>query len=402
MLLLVAFGTSSYILTRHILLSELDEALDNARIKIVAYVHQHKVLPPAHGFDDLRIHIDSTSHPLTSPAYESTERYITDEGRPHFARSLKFFVSVDGKNYQVMLSKPLEGVKHIVVMIVATTSVMIFLLVLLLLLTNRLFMANLWKPFYQSLESVKDFKVHAAQQVVFPETRVQEFNIMNQHFQQAANNAQREYKSLKEFSESAAHELQTPLAIIRSKLDILIQQDNFTEEQINLLKETYGSISKLSKLNHSLLLLTKIENNQYNTESGIDFKEKLEYKISQFQEIWENSQLECASQLEEAYITANPDLIEIFLNNVLSNATRHNYPGGHISIELNSKELKVTNSGMRQPLEKDKLFKRFYKATTHAEDNGLGLSIVKQICERAGMFAAYHYRYGTHQFVFTW
>jgi signal transduction histidine kinase len=224
---------------------------------------------------------------------------------------------------------------------------------------------------------------------------------MNSHFNEAAENARKEYTNLKEFSENASHEIQTPLAIIHSKLDLMAQQENLTEPQSKLLQSVYTSVNKLSNLQQSLLLLTKIDNRQFNKNSEIDLQQEIENKIEQFKELWQNKAITYTAQIETAVIDVDKELLEILLNNLFGNATRHNIAGGKIGIVVLKNELEIRNTGTTA-LDSDKIFKRFYKGVPATESNGLGLSIIKEICEVAHIEVSYCFKNKMHCFTLTW
>ena len=189
---------------------------------------------------------------------------------------------------------------------------------------------------------------------------------------------------LKEFTENASHEMQTPLAIIRSKLDLLIQDENLSEDQSKTMQSAYTAIEKLSRLNQSLLLLAKIENNQFAETTKINLKQKLEEKLDAFHELWQNQNISVSSSLKDASVDLNSELTEILLNNLLSNATRHNFSNGSIRIVLNEKQLEISNSSHEQELNSQQMFSRFFSQDKKNRYNGLGLSIIKQISDVSG------------------
>jgi signal transduction histidine kinase len=221
---------------------------------------------------------------------------------------------------------------------------------------------------------------------------------MNQTLERITSKAQVEYLSLKTFSENAAHEIQTPLAIIRSKLDLLIQDEQLTENQSRMVQAVYDSIQKLVKLNQSLLLLAKIENDQYEEVQETDLAAQVEKKITEFAELWQNQQIDIRYSLEKAVVVMNPELADILLNNLLSNATRHNFEGGSININLTRKELKISNTSKEPELDREQLFQRFYKSSGKNEHNGLGLSIIRQISDSSGFAISYSFREFIHSF----
>jgi signal transduction histidine kinase len=218
----------------------------------------------------------------------------------------------------------------------------------------------------------------------------------------AARKAEEDYLLLKEFTENASHELQTPLSIIRSKLEMLIQEQDLSERQSEIVRSAFAAIKKLSRLNQSLLLLTKISNQQFNDLEEIPLDEKIESKLGQFRELWQTSGIEVSSHLLPATIRASPELIDILLNNLFSNASNHNIPQGVIDISLESRRLCICNTGLSVPLDPRRMFTRFYKGEQHTGHNGLGLSIIKQICEVTTLRPAYQFSGNRHTFVFTW
>jgi signal transduction histidine kinase len=207
---------------------------------------------------------------------------------------------------------------------------------------------------------------------------------------------------LKLFSENASHEIQTPLAIIRSKLDLLIQDEGLTEKQSDLLQGAFSSVSKLSRIQQSLLLLTKIDNKQFAGNSQIIMTQEVRNKIEEFRELWANKGIVVSEEIQESEIHCNKELLEILLNNLFSNATRHNVANGLIKIKLEEREFQLSNTGPAEALDVNRLFRRFYKGNMHGDNNGLGLSIVKEICDVSSILMTYDYLDNMHCFKLEW
>jgi signal transduction histidine kinase len=252
------------------------------------------------------------------------------------------------------------------------------------------------------LDVLKNFRVDKKQSLNFPLTQIDEFTLMNRTIQKTTNQAQQEYSLLKEFTENASHEMQTPLAIIRSKLDLLIQDENLSEDQSKTMQSAYSAIEKLSRLNQSLLLLAKIENNQFAETTNINLKQKLEEKLDAFHELWQNQGITVSSSLADATVSLNSELTDILLNNLLSNATRHNFSNGCIKIVLKEKTLEISNSSKEKELNSQQMFLRFFSQDKKSRYNGLGLSIIKQICDVSGFSIRYLFTANEHRFVLSW
>ncbi len=401
-LLFILSGICSYVLTRNVLYNELDESLESSMNRVNNYVQRYHVLPSPTAYDNLKVSTEVTDKPVHTPYLIYSDRYITDNGKKHAGRALIFSVHLNNQIYKIRISKPLEGIKHITQTVALTTITMILLLVVILAIANRFFIARLWKPFYSTLNSLKNFRLNTPGPVEFEKNNIEEFSVLNDHLKIVTTNARKEYHLLKEFTENASHELQTPLTIIRSKLDVLIQQDNFTEQQVELLADAYGAVTRLSGLSQSLLLLAKIENNQFSDQQEIALHETIRRKTSQFEEIWEDCEISCQLQVHPLFIKMNADLLDILLNNLFSNATRHNSPGGNIAISLDTGSMRISNTSPDAALDGEKVFSRFYKSVVNNEKNGLGLSIVRQICLSSHITPSYEYKNGLHNFSFYW
>ena len=212
-----------------------------------------------------------------------------------------------------------------------------------------------------------------------------------------AEKAKTDYTSLKTFTENASHELMTPIAVINSKLDTLIQTDNFDTKQSKLLNDLYSAVSRLNRLNQSLLLLVKLENNLLQEQQQLNLRLLLSELLVQFEEIFFAKKLTVSCNLNDKEITGSKYLAEILLSNLLSNAIRHNKPGGTIAVTLTGERLTIKNTGEIGPLPAGSVFNRFYKSSG-SEGSGLGLTISRQICENLSFRLDYGFQDGLHIF----
>jgi signal transduction histidine kinase len=390
-----------YFLMNYLLLQELDLNLSKVESRLRSYVQQNKALPMEQFLDDLRISYVHTDHPGVDRSFE----LIAPTGRPgmnpHSLRVLNFFLELDHKWYQVIIARNLEGTNSFAKLVLKASMVTILVVILASLLVNRLLLKRLWKPFYASITALHNFQLGKNLRLRLPRANIDEFDFLNANLEQMTGRAERDYSILKEFTENASHEMQTPLAIIRSKLDLAIQDARLSEGQSANLRCAYAAIRKLSGLNRSLLLIARIENNQYAELVSVDLKARLEDKILQFRELWGNK-IGITHRLDNACLYVNSDLVDILLNNLFSNACKHNTRNGTIDIQLRSGSLTVCNTGQASPLDAARLFTRFYKESGGDENNGLGLSIVKQICEVSGITASYSFSDGRHRFALEW
>jgi signal transduction histidine kinase len=205
------------------------------------------------------------------------------------------------------------------------------------------------------------------------------------------------FQQQKEFIENASHELQTPLAIFQSKLDLLMQDDALTEEQATLVKDLINANQRLSKLNKSLLLLSKIESGQFIDKEAIDVEPVLRDSVSTYLELSGTTAINIL-ETSPYIVQGNRTLIEILINNLVRNSFQHTLHCDQIRITLNHGVLTIENPGEPIKDKVEKIFERFYKESSLKSSTGLGLSIAKKICDLSGYTLTYIYKDGVHFF----
>jgi len=390
-----------YFLLRYILVSQVNEDLRIEQHEIETYVKEHNVLPEPVPVKDQEINYVRVKEFAPKRKFSTVEMLDSSEHEKNAYKILVFDIIVNGQIFQATVAKSLERTEGLIKSILLITSITILLILITAVVINRILLKRLWKPFYSTMDIVKNFRIDKKHGLHFPAATIDEFAFMNKTLEETTRQASKDYSLLKEFTENASHEMQTPLAIIRSKLDLFIQHENLSDEQTKTMQSAYQAVEKLSGLNQSLLLLAKIENNQYTETQPVNFKQKLEDKVSAFNELWQGQHISVSTSLADVSVNMNGELADILFNNLLSNATRYNFQGGFIKIELTNEHLKITNSSRQARLDPERLFSRFYRNDEQGK-NGLGLSIVKQICGISKIRIEYLFDQNTHSFLLSW
>lgn len=268
-----------------------------------------------------------------------------------------------------------------------------------LILMMRIISKRLWIPFDDTLKHIERFTLEGEQLPHFMESDVREFVRLNTALTSLMENNLKSYKLQKQFSENASHELQTPLAVFQSKLDILLQQPDLTEGQADIVQSLYVVSNRLSRLNKNLLLLAKIENKQYKQTEQVDLQEVLEGILLLLETLTEGITVHKDLDNAALLLQANKLLLESLINNLIINAVRHNVPDGDIFIQVKERQLIVSNTSLEGKLDDRFLFHRFYRPSEKVKGNGLGLAIVKAICDFHGWKIRYGYNSGRHDFI---
>jgi signal transduction histidine kinase len=273
-----------------------------------------------------------------------------------------------------------------------------FSLLLISILINYMIARKLWSPFYNSVKLAGSFDIQSDKPLDLPETNINEFNQLNEVFYSMTSKMKIDYLNLKEFSENASHEIQTPLAVIRSKTDLLMQQKNLSKDSINLLKSINEATTKLFKLNQGLLLISKIENQVFHEKNMVSLKQIVVKGLEGYKEIMLLKKIRVdIDARNEAIVEMNEVLAEVLISNLLSNAVRFNIDGGFIKCHIDNMFLTVSNTGLPMTTDPEDLFNRFHKSNDNPQSVGLGLSIVKQITESYGMVITYTCHNAIHE-----
>ncbi len=388
-----------YFMIHYILIEQLDDALKVEEQEVIDYVKENGKLPEPSSYKDQEVFFQPGGNENVRRTFSTINAYDKEEKEMIASRRLLFPVKVDGRTYKVNVLKSQEETEDLVRMILMITLIVVLLLLLIVFFINRFVLKRLWKPFDSTLFQLQQFDLSGKNKLKLQNSRIDEFNELNSAVRIMSEHVSQEYKALKIFTENASHEMQTPLAIINSKLDLLIQGENITELQMEQLQGIYNALDRLSKLNQSLLLLTKIENNQFKEIETIRLDDAIQEKLFQFEELIENKKLVVNTDLLPVTISCNKNLLDILLSNLLNNATRYNFDSGNLSIILKNNSLIFSNTSTLTALDQEKIFERFYRhQDTKQEGNGLGLSIIKQICNDFGYPIRYCYNKGQHEF----
>ncbi len=313
-------------------------------------------------------------------------------------RQITTVKSIGGNYYHIILRKSkIESEDFLLTLSLITISGMM-LLSLILLIVNRRVAKSVWQPFFDNLKIIEEFTVVSQQPLQLKETGISEFDQLNLVITQLTHQIISDFKNQKQFSEDISHELQTPLSIISSRIESLLGNTGLKEHS-EVLNGIYASVRRLSKLNRELILLSKIENNQFKSEEKSNLKIIISEKLEEFSELITLKKLTLEKSIEDDFVVPFPPaLAEILVNNLLSNCINHNISGGKIKIEIDENKISVCNTGSEKIAEPEKLFNRFYKINPASQSVGLGLAIAKKICDLHGLKIEYSLKNEWHCF----
>jgi signal transduction histidine kinase len=315
-------------------------------------------------------------------------------------RLYRAYFFYNGTHYLISCTKPTLEEDELKEGLIDSFILVFGFLLLSFFVVTILLSKTLWKPFYKTIEQLNKYDINNEAPVVFDKASTKEFKRLNEALSRMTEKIFSDYRRQKEFTENASHELQTPLAVIKTKLDLLIQSKKLGEEELEFLQGMENSVQKISSLNKALLLLTKIENKQFKEHKAVNLKAVIEKVTENYSDLFQEKKVTLTSVLNEnVVVDMNPALADLLISNLMQNAYRHNKENGSIEIELNNHKLIVSNTGEPLQIKPEELFVRFKKNDASKESLGLGLSIVKSIAIVSGYKIEYTYSGGKHNFI---
>lgn len=265
-------------------------------------------------------------------------------------------------------------------------------------LTARIVSKRIWRPFYDMLAAVDSFRIESGICPPLPDSRIREFAELKDALGRLMEGSASSYKVQKEFSENASHELQTPLAVMRGKLDLLSQLPEITGRQAAMIQELYQISGRMSRLNRNLLLLAKMDNSQFDSTEEVDAVEVVRGLLPYLESLVGGLKLTADLRVDTLPLRANRSLMESMAANLVVNAVRHNREGGEVVVRLCAGSFSVENTSCSGELDAGRIFERFYRPSDNPKGNGLGLAIVKAVCDYHGWGVEYAYSEGRHRF----
>jgi signal transduction histidine kinase len=255
------------------------------------------------------------------------------------------------------------------------------------------------RPLYKVLRYLDSYAI-GKPKALNNETDVTEFQQLNASVEACVSRIEEVYERERRFIGDASHELQTPLAVCQNRIEMMMDDAAITEHQLMELAKMQQTISELIRLNKTLLFLSKIENNQYIEHTEVCVNTKLHHQLEMLSEVYESKGITMNLYEKGQWtLSANDELIASLVSNLLRNAYIHSLPHSSIDIYIKEGALSIANTSEGDTLDAERLFDRFYRGR-HGKKNstGLGLSIVKAICEASHLKVGYTFEQGKHIF----
>lgn len=332
--------------------------------------------------------------------YIDTTMYMQNEDDYEPVRLLTTVFTHNNKYYQLQVATSMVEEDDLIAELLYSLLWLFLGLVLSIILLNKLLLGRIWNSFYHLLHQLRNYKLDSQEVIKVKDSRIEEFQLLNENIKALLKRTKETFNSQKQFIENASHELQTPLAISINKLETLAEKNNLSAEDMQLLSGALDNLDRMTRLNRSLLLLTRIENKQFPDTELVDLSLIVQKLAEDFSDQADFSDIHISvKEQQPCTIKMNQDLATIMISNLIKNAIVHNYKGGTIDIKIDAQSLLIENTGDHKPLDEATIFTRFYKQHPSSSSTGLGLAIVKAIADMYGYKIDYNFSGNKHQFI---
>lgn len=339
----------------------------------------------------------AASHPQIT--YRDEMVFITEKSETEPARVLITIFRTEDERYMelVVYTPTIEKLD----LLRAILGWIIFLYVLLLLIVLSI---NIWvfrknmKPLYVLLKWLDTSQLGKKNEPLENTTKITEFRKLNAATMAFAERGEKLFEQQKTFIGNASHEMQTPLAICRNRLEMLMEDETLTEHQLNELIKTHQTLENLTRMNRSLLLLCKIENGQFADTRSVCLNDILAHYLDDYKEVYAYRNITVTVTTDSSFcVEMNDSLVSVLVTNLLKNSFVHNIDGGFIYIKITANTFEISNTG-EKPLDRERIFERFYQGQKKGGSTGLGLALVDSICKANHLTIDYTYVENRHIF----
>lgn len=387
--------TILYFLTRAYIVAEAKESLYHTNFRIEQQLVQQKEVTSL--FPLFEIHQVEHLHPDT---LKDTIIFDVLQNENELFKELNVYKTINTKNYHIITRTLMVEYDDTLLTILITFGVIIILVYLTQFIYNKNLNRTIWTPFFKNIETLKAFSIRSEQAIQLEASDISEFSELNIEIEALTSKLSTDYHNLKQFTENLSHEVQTPLAIIQAKIENLIDgSKDLEQDHLKTLYDIQDNTKRLSKLNKSLILLTRIDNQQFHDVEAISVNTIIEELLENLKDIWNHKKLEINfSSRSETRILMDRSLADILFSNLIGNAIKYTNANGNITIAITSDSFKISNNGDNKIAGSDQLFHRFYKENKQSKSLGLGLAIVKKICDYYNFELTYTYSNNIHEF----
>ncbi len=324
--------------------------------------------------------------------------YLKSKNEYEPARVLRqLFRDKDDNYYEVTVLTPTIDNKDLIDAIWQSIAVLFVLLLITVIIINAVAIHSSLLPLRKFMTWLNSSDIETCELPTVEKSDIKEIKKLTAAIEAFAQRGKRAFEEQKDFIGNASHELQTPIAICQNRLELLCNSD-LNEQQMKDVAHCLSTLARLSKLNKSLLMLSKIENGGFDNDK-VDINELVRRNTEIITDLYEYRNISLnVTHLNDCIIEINSGLAATLILNLIKNSYVHNIDGGKVNVEIDSDSITISNSGAEKALDSNKIFSRFYQGGSKSGTYGLGLPIIQSICKLYNFKLCYSFAESMHQF----
>lgn len=402
--IMVLWGTLFYFAMVGEINDEADDSLDDYATLIISRCQEGRPLPSLNNGSNNSYTItpidDAEVAEYCGPRYYDREVYIPEKGETEPARVLsRLFVDNEGRHLRLEVATPTFEKEDLRETILYWAIFLFGALLLVIVIISIFAVRRALRPLYALLRWLDGYTPGEHSATVPSGSSIVEFKALSEAAQSAVNRSEAMLAQQKQFLGNASHELQTPLAVIGNRVDYLVDHTSPTEEQLAELLRIKQSLRHSVRLNRTLLTLARIESGEVGQSDHIDVVPMIGELIESLDDVYSARELSVEiTGSEHLWVDINESMLRMMVVNLLKNAYVHAPEHSTIDVRIYGRSLTVSNRGA-ESLDASSVFDRFYTKSAREGSTGLGLTIVKSVCDHYGYEVSYNFDDGYHRFV---
>ncbi|MGV9003064.1 sensor histidine kinase [Flavobacterium sp.] len=313
---------------------------------------------------------------------------IVIENEENNYRVLYYEFNYANSNFILEIGNNLSELEDIIITLRITISILLLIVVSVTFLSDILLIEYLFRPFNKIIQTKIKF-VNEPDKFNFNKIKSHssDFDELDTGLNQMMLRINELFQKEKQFIGNVSHELMTPISVLKNRFENLLLDDSLKEQVVDKIVSSLRNLDLMKKIIHNLLLISRIENHQYQLNDTVSVKEIIEEIIIDFEDRIEEKNIEVLTNYSGDFnFKCNKTLVHVLLFNLILNALKYNVDNGQVKLKIfqenNIFNLSISNTGKGIPKEQlATIFNRFTRVSNSQEGQGLGLAIVQSIAQ---------------------
>lgn len=400
LLILIALWFSLPVLVKRVVYSHIDKNILEKKKKFITHLDKEEINDFINRNDStetfasfstlhdefLQLYRAKDNLSNTKSRFVNESRIIEEEQNEY--RVFYYNFNYEKNHYVLEIGNSLSEIDELTFSIRAFIIVVFFTIIVFTFLADTFIVEYLLRPFYAIINTKMR---HVNEPDTFNYTPINahssEFEELDTVLNQMMERINDLFQKEKQFIANVSHELLTPISVLKNRFENLLQNESIDDEGIDKIVSSLKTLDLLKRIIHNLLLISKIDNHQFESKETISINSVVYEIITELEDRVEEKQILIDNKLTEDFVFhGNKTLIHIMLHNLILNAIKYNVKKGNVIISSQDKQdefiINISDTGIGMSSQQQVvIFDRFSRVSFDQEGQGLGLAIVESIAK---------------------